>query len=70
MNIEADGVMWFDENTGERVFGTVIDTAFCNVTGTWNMLVCSSTGVFRSLNPESHGVEAVNMVYSEDEDDE
>ena len=72
MNSYSSGVTWFDENTGERVFGTIISVAFCNVTGTWNMLACSEGGVFKSMNPEGHGVESVVMVYTDadDEDDD
>jgi hypothetical protein len=71
MNSYTSGVMWFDENTGEKVFGTVVSTAFCAVTGTWNMLCVSESGVFKSLNPEAYGVESVTMVYTDaDEDDD
>lgn len=70
MSSYAPGITWFDENTGEQMFGTIISTAYCNVTGTWNMLVCSEGGIFRSINPESYGVSAVTMVYSENDDDD
>jgi hypothetical protein len=70
MNSYAPGVTWFDENTGDQMFGTIINTAYCNVTGTWSMLVCSESGIFRSINPESYGVNAITMVYSESDDDD
>lgn len=70
MNSYSPGISWFNEETGEREWGTMVNTAFCNVTGTWNMLVVTEGGVFRSLNPTSFGVEAVTMIYSDDGEDE
>ena len=44
MKLYSESVSWFDEDTGQTVEGCVVDTAYCNVTSTWNTLVVSETG--------------------------
>ena len=70
MKMYSESVSLFDEDTGQTVEGCVVDTAYCNVTSTWNILVVSETGVFRSFNPESFGVRAILVEVEEEQEED
>lgn len=63
---------WFDEVLGTAVAGHVINSAYCNVTNTWVILVAGLDGKFHSFPAEALGVRAgwaiTRMVEGDDDD--
>ena len=70
-----EGVTWLDEYTGTRRIGLLLNSAYCPVTGKWNLLVAAedSDGSFYSLDTTTPGV-AFARIYEEfgvaDDDDD
>ena len=69
------GVTWLDEYTGTRRIGLLMNSAYCPVTGRWNVLVAAedSDGSFFSLDTSTPGV-AFARIYEDfgmaDDDDD
>lgn len=67
-------VTWLDEYSGEKMWGHVINSAYCQVTGRWTLLAAGGDGKFHAVHAEGVEVGAVWALETagdgDDEEDE
>lgn len=49
--------MWQDIMTGETFEGLLVNTAWCPVTGKWNLLIAGFDGTFKQIASDTLGLQ-------------
>ena len=69
MSEPQQAIEWQDEYTGTTRHGMLINSAYCNVTDRWVLLVLSEDGTFHNIHSDGLGVGAVWFVESGPDDE-
>lgn len=60
-------VEWDDPIEGERLGGTLVNSAYCPVNGCWHLLVAGSDGTIKHLRSDTLGAEIYGIEEYEEE---